>query len=111
MPLLFSYGTLQLESVQLSTFGRRLSGSRDELLGYDRSKVAIEDPEVAATLGKTHHDNVAFTGDDSRVPGMVLEIADGELASADAYEAAFSYTRVAVTLASGKKAWVYVHSD
>ena len=27
MPLLFSYGTLQQEEVQLATFGRRLDGS------------------------------------------------------------------------------------
>jgi gamma-glutamylcyclotransferase (GGCT)/AIG2-like uncharacterized protein YtfP len=111
MPLLFSYGTLQLESVQLSTFGRRLAGWRDDLVGYERSTVVIDDPQVAATLGKTHHDNVDFTGNDaSRVSGMVFEIADGELASVDAYEAAFSYTRVAATLASGAEAWVYVHS-
>jgi hypothetical protein len=37
MPLLFSYGTLQEEKVQLSTFGRRLGGQRDELLGFEPS--------------------------------------------------------------------------
>lgn len=111
MPLLFSYGTLQLESVQLSTFGRRLSGWGDELLGAERSKAKIEDPHIRATLGKTQHDNVALTGnDDSRVQGMVFEIADDELASVDAYEAAFSYTRVSAVLASGREAWVYVHT-
>ncbi len=35
MPLLFSYGTLQQEDVQLSTFGRLLQGQRDELLGFE----------------------------------------------------------------------------
>jgi len=33
VPLLFSYGTLQEERVQLSTFGRRLSGEPDALPG------------------------------------------------------------------------------
>ena len=41
MPLLFSYGTLQQENVQLSTFGRLLQGQRDELLEFERSLVRI----------------------------------------------------------------------
>lgn len=112
MPLLFSYGTLQQENVQLSTFGRRLDGQRDELLGCEPSLVRIEDPQLVATSGKTHHANVRFNGqDESRVAGMVFEITDAELASVDEYEAAFSYERVAAMLASGRQAWVYVHTD
>ena len=111
MPLLFSYGTLQQEKVQLSTFGRRLKGQRDELAGFEPSSVRIEDPEVVATIGKTHHANVEFNGhEDSRVAGMVFEITDAELASVDEYEAAFSYKRVAAMLVSGKQAWVYAHA-
>jgi hypothetical protein len=112
MPLLFSYGTLQQDDVQLSTFGRRLNGQRDELLRFEPSSVRVEDPEVAAAIGKTHHANVKFNGnEDSRVPGMVFEITDAELASVDEYEIAFSYRRVAATLTSGRQAWVYVHAD
>ena len=48
MPRLFSYGTLQEERVQLSTFGRRLEGHRDELVGFERSTVKITDPYLAA---------------------------------------------------------------
>jgi Gamma-glutamyl cyclotransferase, AIG2-like len=111
MPLLFSYGTLQQEDVQLSTFGRRLNGARDELLGFEPSLVRIEDPQVVATSGKTHHANVAFNGDEeSRVPGTVFEITDAELVAVDAYEVAFLYKRVAAMLASGREAWVYVHT-
>jgi hypothetical protein len=111
MPLLFSYGTLQQEDVQLSTFGRRLNGERDELPGFEPSLVRIKDPQVAATIGRTHHANVAFNGnEDSRVPGTVFEITDAELAGVDEYEAAFSYKRVAAMLASGRQAWVYVHA-
>ncbi len=109
MPLLFSYGTLQHEDVQLSTFGRRLDGQSDELPRFERSLVRIDDPQVAATLGRTHHDNVTFTGsEESRVPGTVFEITDAELARADAFEAPFFYKRVAAKLASGRQAWVYV---
>ena len=49
MPLVFSYGTLQEEHVQLSTFGRLLDGQRDELLAFEPSLVRIEDPQVVAT--------------------------------------------------------------
>ena len=110
MPLLFSYGTLQQEDVQLSTFGRLLHGSTDELVGFAPSLVKIEDPTVVAALGRTHHANVTFNGrDDSRVNGTVFEVTNAELAAADQYEQPAAYTRVAVTLASGKQAWVYVH--
>ncbi len=51
MPLLFSYGTLQQDDVQLATFGRLLSGTADALVGYEQSMVAIDDPEVVKTSG------------------------------------------------------------
>jgi gamma-glutamylcyclotransferase (GGCT)/AIG2-like uncharacterized protein YtfP len=109
MPLIFSYGTLQQEDVQLATFGRLPHGQRDELLGCEPSLIRIEDPEVVAASGRTHHANVTFNGrDDSRVSGMVFEITDAELAAADRYEELAAYKRIAATLASGKQAWVYV---
>jgi hypothetical protein len=108
MPRLFSYGTLQQDDVQRSTFGRLLSGSADVLPGFTEDLVAIDDPQVVATSGKTHHPIVRHTGSgDHRVAGTVFEISDDELAQADRYEVA-AYRRVAVTLASGIAAWVYV---
>ena len=108
MPLLFSYGTLQQAHVQLSTFGRLLQGQRDELVGFEQSVVKIEDPQVVATSGQTHHPIVKFNGKlDSRVSGTVFEVTDAELARADQYEVG-AYRRVSATLASGKQAWVYV---
>jgi hypothetical protein len=110
MPLLFSYGTLQEEDVQLSTFGRRLHGRSDELVGFEPSMVRIEDSQVAARLGKTHHANVKLNGNEkSRVPGMVFEVTEAELARVDEYEAPFLYQRLAARLASGRQAWVYLH--
>jgi gamma-glutamylcyclotransferase (GGCT)/AIG2-like uncharacterized protein YtfP len=109
MPLLFSYGTLQQEKVQLSTFGRLLQGRRDELPGFEQSSVRIVDPQVVATSGKTHHANVTFNGkNDSRVSGTLFDITDAELAAADQYEQPAAYKRVTAMLASGKQAWVYV---
>ena len=109
MPLLFSYGTLQEEDVQLSAFGRPLKGSRDELRGFEPSLVAIEDEQVIARLGRTHHANVTFNGrNDSRVQGTVFDVTDAELDAADRFERPFKYVRIRATLASGKEAWVYV---
>ena len=108
MPLLFSYGSLQQENVQLSTFGRLVQGQEDELVGFEQSFITIDDPQVAAISGKTRHVIVKYNGrNESRVTGAVFEITDEELAKADQYEVA-PYERVSTVLASGKQAWVYV---
>jgi gamma-glutamyl AIG2-like cyclotransferase len=107
MPLLFSYGTLQQESVQISTFGRLLQGGPDELVGFEQSVQRVEDPAFVATSGKADHAIVRFNGrSDSRVAGTVFEVSDEELAKADSYEPA-GYQRIAALLASGRQAWVY----
>jgi hypothetical protein len=111
MPLLFSYGSLQYEDVQLATFGRRLGGERDALVGFELSSVGIEDPEVAARLGQTHHANVVRVANASQVSGVVFEVTDAEMARADLYEAEFAYVRVLAPLASGRETWVYLHRD
>ncbi len=45
---LFSYGTLQLEAVQMATFGRRLAGTSDALRGFELVLLKIEDQTVIA---------------------------------------------------------------
>ena len=108
MPLLFSYGTLQQDDVQIATFGRRLEGKPDELVGYARGSIKIEDPGVVAKSGKDHHPIVVHTGwSEDRVKGAVFEISDEDLDRADSYEVD-AYRRVLATLASGLQAWVYV---
>jgi len=42
--LLFSYGTLQLENVQLENYGRTLRGERDRLIGYKIEKTKSQIP-------------------------------------------------------------------
>lgn len=108
--LLFSYGTLQDKAVQLASFGRELSGQADRMPGYRQDWVEITDPAVLATSGKSHHPIVSPSGDASDgVDGMVFQITEQELAAADRYEVA-DYKRVAVELASGLTAWVYVRA-
>ena len=110
MPLLFSYGTLQQDDVQLSIFGRLLQGSKDQLPGFEPSLVPIEDQQVVAATGRTHHANVTFNGrKNSRVSGIVFDVTDADLDAADRAEQAFNYTRISVTLGSGKRSWVYLH--
>jgi gamma-glutamylcyclotransferase (GGCT)/AIG2-like uncharacterized protein YtfP len=105
--LLFSYGTLQQEGVQLASFGRRLTGRADALPGWKQEMVEITHPNVLAASGKTHHPIVVPGRRDDSVAGTVFEITADELAAADAYEVA-DYKRVATPLASGVTAWVYV---
>ncbi len=112
MPLLFSYGTLQESTVQLSTFGKLLQGGRDELPGYEKSLVRIENPQEIASSGLTHHVNVIFNGrNDTCVSGILFEITDAELAAADRYEEPAGYLRKVVMLASGKQVWVYFYAN
>jgi len=111
MPLLFSYGTLQLADVQLQTFGRLLSGDVDSLRGYERALVPVEDDAVTAETGMTHYANALFNGDESSaVEGTVFEVTEDELAAADEFERPAKYERRDVRLRSGKNAWVYVHA-
>lgn len=107
---LFSYGTLQTESVQLATFGRKLEGQPDILVGYSLTMMQVPDPNVVAISGATHHPNLQFTGLASDlIEGTVFTVTRKELEQADVYEAASNYKRVLVQLRSGVKAWVYLH--
>jgi hypothetical protein len=106
--LLFSYGTLQLESVQMATFGRKLDGASDSLRGYELVPLKIEDPTVVAVSGKAVHTMARFTGLASDVvSGVVFAVTPEEIQKADEYEVA-AVKRVAVVLESGVHAWVYI---
>lgn len=106
--LLFAYGTLQTEAVQFSTFGRRLEGTEDALVGYRLKIIRIEDQNFVAASGTADHRNLEFTGDAAdSVEGKVFKISPSELEQADAYEPD-GYKRVLVQLQSGLTAWVYL---
>jgi len=108
--LLFAYGSLQLDTVQLANFGRLLEGAPDFAPGYRLSTIMIDDPAVVAASGSAEHRIIAASGDPrDEVAGTVFEIGAAELAAADAYEVA-DYTRVEITLRSGRAAWAYVQA-
>ena len=109
MPLIFSYGSLQEEPVQLSAFGHTLRGKPDQLMDCVRRTIEVPKWHKAAQTGLTHYATVTFArGSGGRVPGTLLEVTDAELVAADAYERDSDYVRVRVALASGQSAWLYV---
>jgi hypothetical protein len=108
---LFSYGTLQLEAVQMATFGRLLAGTSDALTGFELATLKIEDPAVVAISGKANHTIARFTGRDSEVIfGTVFQVTPDDIENADKYEVE-ACKRIAVTLRSGVRAWVYVDAS
>ncbi|HEV8188874.1 MAG TPA: gamma-glutamylcyclotransferase family protein [Pyrinomonadaceae bacterium] len=106
---LFSYGTLQLEEVQLETFGRKLDGERDALPEYKLVMLTITDQEFVIKSGSANHRSLQFTGNSADVvEGVVFKVTRKELEQADAYEPE-GYERVRAQLSSGANAWVFVH--
>lgn len=105
---LFSCGTLQTAAVQLATFGRVLAGRPDRLDGHRCELIRIDDAQAGATRGASHRPIVHRSGNmEDSVSGTVFRISATELDRAEACEVA-DYRRVAVTLASGTRAWAYV---
>ena len=104
---LFPYGTLQTDSVQVATFGRRLDGEPGGLAEYSLKTIQIQNKDFAAKNGG-HQRTVEFTGAESDfVEGVVFKVSRQELEQADAYEPA-EYGRRRVQLKSGVDAWVYL---
>jgi gamma-glutamylcyclotransferase (GGCT)/AIG2-like uncharacterized protein YtfP len=110
MEYLFSYGTLQKETVQLETFGRLLTGIPDILARYELSTIMIEDENVVATSNEVYHPIIIFSNNPKDIiRGILFKITKDELNHADEYETN-SYKRVKVQLESGKSAWVYIEN-
>ena len=106
--LLFSYGTLRQEAVQFATFGRRLNGTSDALVGYRLGIMRIHDHDFIVASGTADHRNLEFTGNTKDfVEGTVFTVTHAELEQADGYEPA-GYARQLVQLRSGLNAWVYL---
>jgi hypothetical protein len=106
---LFSYGTLRLEDVQLATFGRKLEGKPDVLVGYRLVMITIEDEDFVEKSGSAEHRNLQFTGNSSDfVEGTVFSVTKEELERSDAYEPE-GYARVLAQSKSGLNVWIYLN--
>ena len=99
--LLFSYGTLQELDIQLQLFGRELSGDPDSLNGY-----RLSDKKIMGKYKVIHETGAP----EDRLDGVCYTLTFQELLNTDTYEGK-AYKRILVTLASGKKAWVYVENS
>ena len=108
---LFSYGTLQLEKVQIENYGRLLKGEKDRLLNYKLDMLKITDAEVLSKSGKEFHPIALKTNSPHDcIDGIVFEITEAELQETDKYEVS-DYQRVLETFSSGKQAWIYIAKD
>ncbi len=105
---LFSYGTLRQDEVQAALFGRRLAEAADSLSGFRIDTIEIADPDIVNLSGKTTH-LILRRDAAAREPirGAALALRPAELAIADDYEGE-NYVRVEATLASGRRAFVYI---
>jgi len=105
---IFSYGTLRDPGVQQALYGRLVPEEGDALVGFVRALIPISNDEVIRVSGATHHPVLYASGDpNDRIEGATLLLSDEELRVTDDYEGA-DYRRIAVTLASGRSAFVYV---
>jgi hypothetical protein len=108
---LFSYGTLQLQQVQLELFGRTLKMEPDALTGYKKEMIKIKVESGVNLSGEEEHVIISYTGNESDViEGSVLSLTKDELEQADEYETD-DYKRIRVTLKSGRQSWVYVKNN
>ncbi len=107
MELLFSYGTLQQENVQIASFGRVLKGNTDVLPCYSIEKLKISDKKVLELSREEYHPILKYTGDNNdEVAGTIFELTNSEIKRADDYEVD-DYKRVRARLKSGRSCWIY----
>jgi gamma-glutamylcyclotransferase (GGCT)/AIG2-like uncharacterized protein YtfP len=108
--LLFSYGTLQLEKVQIESFGRLLKGNPDRLYQYKLENLMITDATVLEkSQASVHPIAVKSNCAEDFIDGKIFEISEDELKKADDYEVE-DYMRVLETFESGLSAWIYVQN-
>jgi len=105
---LFSYGTLQLEKVQLESFDRILKGKKDKLFSYKLENIEITDEVVLRRSNeKIHPIAVQSKNKSDYISGVLFEITEKELQKADEYEVS-DYQRVKEIFQSGNYGWVYI---
>lgn len=107
---LFSYGTLQLEKVQIASFDRILKGRKEQLRGFKIEQLKITDAAVLAKSEQQYHPIAVSTNDQKdKILGTLFEISSEELVQADSYEVA-DYKRVKAVFESGLEGWIYIKS-
>lgn len=109
--LLFSYGTLQMEKVQISTYGRLLSGKAARITGYRLEMLNITNKDVIETSGLAQHPVAVKTGlKNDFIDGTCFELTEEELHKTDIYENS-DYIRESASIDSGASVWIYVQKN
>jgi len=105
MEQIFSYGTLQSKEIQMQVFNKLLTGTPDQLPGYQ-----LKDLKIEEEFGMTDY-FVAIPSENpsDEIDGIVFTISSEDLAKADLFESN-AYKRIEITLKSGITAWVYIES-
>ncbi|MDO3694720.1 gamma-glutamylcyclotransferase family protein [Wenyingzhuangia sp. chi5] len=101
MPKLFTYGTLQDESVQLALFNKTLKGSIDSIIGFEKQEITL-DGVIYPILVKNNKSTKV-------IKGTCYDLSDQEILICDEYEGN-EYKRIVIELCSGIEAWVYISS-
>jgi len=105
---LFSYGTLQLENVQIKNYSRKLVGFKDVLENYTLEYLEITDKDVLTkSQQQLHPIAIPSKHKEDCIKGVIFKITEQELIQTDNYEVS-DYKRILETFQSGKKAWVYI---
>lgn len=107
---LFSYGTLGDRKVQQQLFGREVETVEDRLDGFRIETIEITDPSIIEMSGIDRHPILRRSHGGKGISGLALRLSATDLIAADRYEAA-EYRRIKVTLASGRKSFVYVRRE
>ena len=104
---LFSYGTLRKREVQEELFGRVIAAAPDALPGFKTEPIELTEADGTKWM---HFIAIRSERHTDRIEGAALLLTLTELAICDGYEPE-PYVRVELPLASGKRAWAYVHRD
>jgi len=99
MEKLFTYGSLQISSIQEKLFNRILVGTPDVLIGYEKGTIEIDGQIFGIANPKPQ----------GKIEGMVYELTKEEIERADVYEGN-EYQRLPLTLVSAVESWVYVRA-
>lgn len=99
MPLLFSYGTLQFQNIQLALYKRNPDFFSDSISGYSIISISLGGEKYPALIPSNNSSTL--------IKGNVYNITEDELAITDEYEGD-AYKRILQKLASGKEAWLYI---
>lgn len=99
---LFTYGTLQDETVQQMLFNKKIKGIPDSIIGFDKKEINLE--------GNIYPILIKNQKSLEKIKGTCYNLSESDILICDEYEGC-EYKRITTKLTSGIKAWVYISSE